>query len=61
MRIERSGVVGLLEIQTRGGGRNVVDDDELTEKFYEQTKVLIAGSGPPLRELYDTCIQRKVI
>jgi hypothetical protein len=50
MRIERSGVVGLLEIQTRGGGRSVV---ELTEKFYEQTKVLIAGSAPPsLRELY---------
>ena len=53
MKIERSDVVGLLEIQTSGGARNVVDDDELTEKFYEQTKVLIAGSGPPsLRELY---------
>jgi hypothetical protein len=37
MGIEKSGVVGLLEI----------DDHELTEKFYEQSKVLIAGSAPP--------------
>ena len=47
MGIERRGVVGLLEIQASGEARNVVDDHELTEKFYEQTKVWIARSAPP--------------
>ena len=47
MRIERCGVVGLLENQTSGGARNVVDDHELTGKFYEWTKVWISGSAPP--------------
>lgn len=47
MRIERRGVVGLLEVQTSGGAMNVVDDHELTGKFYEQTKVWISGSAPP--------------
>jgi hypothetical protein len=30
-----------------GGARIVVDDHELTGKFYEQTKVWSSGSAPP--------------
>jgi hypothetical protein len=47
MRIERRGVVGLLEVQTSGGTRNVVDVHDLTGKFYEQTNAWFAGSAPP--------------
>ena len=47
MRIERRGVVGLLEVQTSGVAKDVVDIHELTGKFYEQTNILIAGSAPP--------------
>ena len=48
MRIdERRGVVGLLEIQASGDARNVEDDRELTENFYEQRKDPIAGCAPP--------------
>lgn len=59
MWIERRGVVGFLEVQTTGGARNVVDDHELTGKFYEQTKDWIADSAPPALRNASQLYQKK--
>ena len=62
MKIGRRDVVGLLEVQTSGGARNVVDDHELTWKFYEQTKVWIAHSAPrALRDASQLYPKKRII
>jgi hypothetical protein len=42
--------IGCQGVEMLATGRRGIDDHELTEKFYKQSKVLIAGYAPPSRD-----------